>query len=91
MWRRYLIALRIEAKGEELREGDHAMLPRGQFGQRDVGCAELIPIIRLNSAHPAHNRASGRRNGAPRPFVTPQCAVRHKPPQRAMESTASTP
>ena len=36
----------------ELRTGDHAMLPSCQFGQQDVGCAELSLAMRLNSAHP---------------------------------------
>jgi hypothetical protein len=67
----------IEAERQELQPRHHPVLPRRQFGQRNVGCAELTPIIRLNSAHPVYVGASDGRQERRGRFVTPQCAVRH--------------
>ena len=57
---------RTEPERSELRRRDHTVLPRGQFGQQNVGCAELGLTMRLNSAHPVHIGASTRETGAPR-------------------------
>ena len=57
---------RTEAKFDELRERHHAVLPRRQFGQFRVGCAELGLTMRLNIAHPVYVGASRRQTGAPR-------------------------
>ena len=59
---------RAEAELRELRPRDDTMLPRGQFGQRNVGCAELGLTMSLNTAHPVYVGASGRPKGAPPPF-----------------------
>ena len=59
---------RTEPELQQLRVRHHAMLPRRQFGQRDVGCGQLGLTMRLKRPHPAHNRASPPPNGAPRAF-----------------------
>jgi hypothetical protein len=58
---------RPEAQCRGLRPRHDAMLPRRQFGQRDVGCGELMLTMRLNPPHPAHNRTTAP---AERPAAT---------------------
>jgi hypothetical protein len=42
-----------ESGGEQLREGDHAMLPSRQSGDQNVGCAGfVVTMAGMNSAHP---------------------------------------
>ena len=59
---------RIETERQDLRPSDDTMLPRRQFSQRNVGCAMLTPIIRLNTAHPVYVGAPSGPNGTPPPF-----------------------
>jgi hypothetical protein len=58
----------VQTGREQLRERDDPMLPTGHSGERNVGCAEFMGIIAMNSAHPVHIGASGRQTGAPRAF-----------------------
>ncbi len=58
----------IEAGGEQLQERHDPVLPSGHPGDQIVGCAEFVGIIAMNTAHPAHNRASRPPERAPRPF-----------------------
>ena len=59
---------RAEAEPHELGPRHDAMLQRCQFGQRNVGCADLGLTLSLNAAHPVYVGASGRPKGAPPPF-----------------------
>jgi hypothetical protein len=54
----------VQFGGEQLRDRDHPMLRGCQSGDQNVGCAEFVGTIAMNSTHPAHNRASPRRKGA---------------------------
>jgi hypothetical protein len=58
----------VQADGEQLRDRHHSMLPSRHVGQRNVGCAEFVGTIAMNTAHPVYVRAPEPTKGAPPPF-----------------------
>ena len=58
----------VEAGAEQLHDRDHPVLPSGQLGQPNVGCAEFVGTIATNPAHPVYIGAARRAKGTPPPF-----------------------
>jgi hypothetical protein len=51
-------AIAVEARGEQLRNRDHPMLPSRQLGDQNLGCAEFVGTIAMNFVHPVDVGAS---------------------------------